>query len=1314
MTKFCVKKPFFIVVAVVIILTIGVVSLTKMQTDLMPEMEIPYMLVITTEPGATPEKVENDVTKIIESTLGVINGVENISSTSANNYSIVMLEFAEDTNMDSALVRVSKALNTLELPEGCGTPNIMEISMDMMATMYASVEYEGKDIKEITSFTDKVVIPYLERQEGVASISVSGSVEDTVEVRLNEEKIDEINDKILYNTNEKLGNAKKELDEAESKLNEGKKELEEQKKKLQEQQDDTNKQLGDATVELGKAQATKIAYESSLNSLKASKTALEAEKKAYEDAKISENYETLNAALAGLYASLGETAKQFGIVVPEDIEYAVNHKDEFEKFLKWMEQMGSAEQLKGLTYDSIKQVYDIVNVRIPQIDTEVANLTIEITAAEKVLETISAQMEGMDEKHSEAIAGGYSAAAGFGSAQAQMASGEEQMKTAENDLKEGKKQLEESMEAALENSNIDALLSLDTLSGLIMAQNFSMPAGYVEDADNNQWIVKVGESFSDEKELQEMVLTKLPGVGIVKLSDVADVTVIDNVGESYAKMNGADALLLSIFKSSTASTSAVSGELEDAFDELEAEYEGLSFTPMIDQADYISMVIDSILSSILLGALLAIIVLALFLKDVKPTLIVAFSIPFSVFFAIIIMYFTGITINIMSLGGLCLGIGMLVDNSIVVIENIYRLRNRGLSAARAAVQGAKQVAGSIIASTVTTVCVFLPMVYVSGMISQIIIPFAFTISYALIASLIVALTVVPTMAATVLKNTKEQKTKWFDAVKEFYGKILEFCLRRKFIPLGIAIILLGLCVYQTTRMGIILMGNTESNQIMVNLTLNEETDKETAYATADEVMGLITKVDGVMKVAAMDGNAGATSSALGSSGGDNYTSFSFFIIPEEDVTTTSEIREVIKDIEKRTRNVKCEELTVSASAMGDAASMMSQGVQVNVYGNEQDKLIDISKDVIAMMEKIEGLDNVTNGIEADDKQIKLEIDRDKVAKNGLTVAQIFQQLAAELTTEKTSITLSLDETDVDVNIVDETDKITYENILDMKVTATTMNDEGKQEEKEYPLSKFAKLKVEESAASLTRQNQTQYIAVTAETKEGYNSTLLSRDLQEYIDSYEVPYGYTVEIEGESEQAMDMVYQLCQALALGCLLIYLVMVAQFQSLLSPFIIIFTVPLAFTGGLIGLLIFGEPISAMALMGFMILMGTVVNNGIVFVDYVNQLRIQGVDKRTALVATGKVRMRPILMTALTTILSMSVMVFSQDAGSAMQKPMAIVVCFGLIYATIMTLFIVPVMYDILYRRKPSVIDVGDDDIDEVPDEAQEFLMQMQEEQA
>ena len=1308
MTKFCVKKPYFIVVAVVIVLTIGAVSLSKMQTDMLPDLEMPYMAVITTEAGASPEKVENDITSTMESTLGTKSGVENVSSTSANNYGMVMLEFAEDTDMEAALVRVSKAISSMELPDGCGTPNIMEASTDMVATMYASVNYKGKDIKELSTFTEKVVKPYLERQEGVASVTANGMVKDSIEIRLNQKKIDKVNDKILAHANSKLADASKKIEDAEKDLANGKSQLESQEKELGNKQEETNKQLSEAATQLSKAQATKAAYESTLSSLKASESALLAEKNAYKDAKAEENYKALNIAFAQFNKNLGKIAEQNGVSIPENVKDAIDNPKKLSGFVKWMKQIGQEEQVAALDGATLEKLYQIVEVRIPQIDTELSNLKVKIQAAEAVLKSVNEKMAGLDEKQSQTTEAGYSASAGFGAGQAQIASGKQQMQKAEEELKSAKEKLEESKKATLENANIDALVSQETLSAMLTAQNFSMPAGYIDDKDDNQWLVEVGEEFQTASQLSKLVLTNIDGVGPIKVSDVANVVTVDNKGESYTKINGEDAILLSIFKSSTSSTSTVSKKILSAFDKLEEKYEGLELNSMMNQGEYISTILESVLQSILLGAVLAIIVLALFLKDVKPTFVVAFSIPFSVLFAIIIMYFTGINLNVMSLAGLCIGIGMLVDNSIVVMENIYRLRHKGIPAAQAAVQGAKQVAGPIIASTITTICVFLPMVYTTGMVSQLLVPFAFTISYALIASLIVALTVVPTMGSVMLKTTKEKNHKLFDRVKEAYGKALGFCLRFKIVPLALAVGLLVLSIIQTSRTGLVMMDDMDSNQITISMTLDKDVKQDVAYKTADEVMNAVLSVDGIAKVGGLDGNAGMLASQTGST--DNYSTFQFNVLTDDNIKTIKQFRRIKKDMEEKTKDIKCEELNISTSAMGDMSALTGGGVTVNIFGEDRDKLIAISQDIMKMMDKVDGLENATNGIDESDRLIHLKINKSKAAEKGLTVAQIFQEVAKRAATEKKAVTLSMDSVDVDVNIVNKNNTLTYENIMDMPIEAKTKNSEGQDVTKTYKLSQFAKKVDGYTLSSITRQNQTRYLAVTAETKDGENATLLSRELQKKLDKYETPEGYTIEMAGESTQVMEMVKQMVQALALGFLLIYLVMVAQFQSFLSPFIIIFTVPLAFTGGIIGLMMFGQSISAIALMGFMILMGTVVNNGIVFVDYTNQLRIQGVEKHTALIATGKTRMRPILMTALTTILSMSVMVFSQDAGNAMQKGMAIVVSVGLLYATLMTLFVVPVMYDILYRHSPKVVDVGDD-LDEMPDETEDLMLAMAE---
>ncbi|MCF2641703.1 efflux RND transporter permease subunit [Roseburia hominis] len=1387
MIKYSVKKPFTVLVAVIIVLVIGVVSLTGMETNLLPEMDMPYMMVITTYPGASPEKVEENVTKPMESTLGTINGVKSVTSTSAENYSMVMLEFEEDTNMDSAMVKVSSGINQIEgqLPDICGTPNVMELSMDMMATMYASVSYEGKDIYDLSSFTKDTVIPYFERQEGVASVSDVGLVEKTIEVRLNKEKIDDINEQIMLLTNDKLADAKSKITDSQNTINESKTELEEKENDLATKKEDTSTQLADATLQLNQAVATKAAYESQLVSLQASKTALEGEMQIYTDKGIENSYNSMNGMFSQMQSAVSTIQQQIGSMaatpqipdtsqisdtpqeetdnvnnlaeneanevsetssesnvvantqipeqyaqvmaldtakMPVDIKDAIDHPEKLEYFKTALQTLqsvpgsnidaGVAATAAALNAESLKQVYDIVNTRIPQIKTELANLDIEIMAAQKVVEQITSKMGTIDDSYKEAESGKISAAAGFGSGEAQLAAAKTALDDAQTKLDEAMENYEDSVDAALKNANLDQLLTLDSLSGIITAQNFSMPAGYIDDENDNQWLLKVGENYTSLEDLKNMVLCNIDDIGDVKLGDVSDLTIIDNSGDAYAKVNGNQGVLLSIFKGSTSGTSDVSKACNEAISDLEEKYPGLDITPLVDQGDYIKMIIESIVSSMVLGALLAITILAIFLRDIRPTLVVAFSIPFSVLFAIVIMYFTHISINMMSLAGLSLAVGMLVDNSIVVIENIYRLRHRGLESARAAVQGGKQVAGAIIASTLTTVCVFLPMVFTTGLVRQLMLPFALTISFTLIASLIVALTVVPTMGSVLLSKKVPKTQGIFTKLQDGYEKVLRFCLRFKIVPLGIAVGLLAFCIVSVMRMGITLIPDMGSDQISITVTMPEDYNKEESYQSADAVMDKVLKVDGVAFVGAMDGNSSSGlvgGGAMGGNSADQYQTFTFYALPDEDITKTKEVNAICDAIKEQTKDMDCE-ITVSNSMMGEMDEMLGSGLEIDIYGNDLTTLTEISEDLEDMLAGVDGFENISNGQEDADEAIHLLIDKDEAMRLGITVAQIYSDISDRLTTDKSSVTLEVDDYDMDVKIVDETDNLTKENLLDMEFETEGKDDEGNTVTETHKLSDVARLDYGSGIASINRSNSERKMSVTADTKSGYNTTLLSRKVENLLEDYEVPEGYSIEFGGETSNVTDMITQMAKLMLLAFVLIYLVMVAQFQSLLSPFIVIFTVPLAFTGGLLGLMISGKQISLMSLIGFLVLMGTVVNNGIVFVDYTNQLRIGGMTKREALVATGKTRMRPILMTALTTILAMLAMIFNQSTGGEMGQDMAIVVTGGLIYATFMTLFIIPVMYDILYRKQPKVVDVGDDSIDDVPDDAAEFIAELE----
>lgn len=1387
MSKYSVKRPFTVLVGIIMVLVLGYVSFTSLTTDLLPEMSLPYVVVITSYPGASPERVESAVTEPLEGSLGRVSGVVNVSSTSRENVSMVMLEFENETNMDGAMVKLSSQLDLLTLPEEVGKPMLLEISPDLLATMMVTVDYEGKDIYELTEFVEETVVPYIERQEGVASVDVSGAVEQRVEIALNQTKIDKINAKLrakaedaLADSEKELEDAKKELQDAKDQLEESKddlkksksdlnkaeNELEDQRDKLASQQEDTSGELAKASKLMNEALATQKAYETNVTTLKANETALKTEKEQYEKA-ISE----VNSSLAALHDSLGigikaatlnemlgamdEMTREYmgglpASVDPTDAD-AVNALWEQVKAIEgfgeslalveenlanlptdlddamaddgaklfalqgMLTQAGQEEAAAQLSYENLLTLKTAQDERIPQIETELGNLKTEIQVAEAALKEVNKAVKEALEKYEEVEAGKISAAAAFGAGQAQIAAGisqvqsgkaqvesgekqledgEKQLEDSEEQLKDAEKSLEDARKTALDNANLNALLKLDTLSQLLTAQNFDMPAGYVEGSDGMDVLLKVGEQFASIEDIENLVLTHIDDIGDIRVIDVADVEMTDNAEDSFARVNGNQALMISVTKGSTAGTATVSDEVNEALAELSEQYDGLHFINLMDQGEYIDLIVDSVTKNLLWGALLAILVLLIFLKDPRPTIVVAFSIPLSVLFAVVLMYFTDITLNIISLSGLALGVGMLVDNSIVVMENIYRMRGLGVPPARAAVKGAKQVGAAIASSTLTTICVFLPIVFTNGLSRQLFTDMGLTIAYSLIASLVVAMTVVPAMSATVLRNTKERPHRWFDAVMVGYEKLLRFCLRFKIVPIAVALGLLIFCAQAVTKMGLILIPDIGGNQMTMTMTSPEDTTKEEAYAFADDFMSTLMGMDGVETVGMMSGSAGI---GMLSGGGDGSgTSFSTYLILDDETANDNSVIE--KQIDAYFENLDWE-YSVSASNMNMSA-VLASGMDVEISGRDLDKLVEISEDVMGILEKVGGFENISNAQEEGAPTWRILVDKTAAMQLNLTVAQVFQELSGRLATDKTTTTLIAEDGEYEVHILDHTKDLNMDNLMDMTFTTTKMDDEGKEVKEEHQLKEFAELAEGVSIGSITRENQSRYIHVTASAKEGENVTLLSRKVEDELENYQVPAGYQVHIGGETESVTDAMEDMLKMIALAIVFIYMIMVAQFQSLLSPFIVLFTIPLAFTGGLLALMLTGEQLSMIAMMGFLVLAGVVVNNGIVFVDYANQLRLSGMERREALAETGKRRMRPILMTAMTTILAMCTMALDQSFSGTMGRGMAIVTIGGLVYATLMTLFIVPVLYDLLFKKEVKEIDLGEleslDDMD------------------
>ena len=1301
MEKFSVKKPFTVLVAVIMVLMLGFVSISNMQTNLLPDVNTPYLMVVTVYPGASPERVESEVSDVMENALGTVAGVESITATSAENYSLLLMHFAEGTDMNSALVKVSNKVDqtTSSLPSSCLSPSIIEYSLNMNAFMTVAVSREGSDVYDLSDFVSDTLVPYVERKGGVSSVSANGLIEKMVQVQLSQEKVDAINERLLEVIDAQLADARAQLDAAEAQIEAGRAEYNRQFKNFNKTVSNTVMQqysgeVGNA-VETVRKQAQALL--DSVNQLIA----------VVQEPEIQQALIDVRDGLQRVMDKFNETGMKD---IDSLIEIVAELREITDKLTTALQQL--QERLNTETGTEGSTATDLVD------DLQVQQ------SLNTVYNTLNDVIKAMDDVPG--LMSTFSDALGTYSQQQleaymKFTEAREMLNEYEKQLETAKQTYEDAKEKAMASSDVSKMLDIDTLAQLIYAQNFSMPAGYVKDSSGKSWLLKVGEEYDSIDDISGALLLHVDGFGDVRLSDVADVEVIDNAEASFTRLNGERAAVLKIYKGSSSSASTVSDNCLSAFKELEAQYDGLHMVVLSNQGNYITIIVKSILSSMIIGAALAIIVLALFLRDIKPTLVVGFSIPLSVLFAVVLMYFTGMDLNVMTLAGLSLGIGMLVDNSIVVIENIYRLRSRGVPAARAAVQGTKQVGMSIVASTLTSVCVFLPVVFSASLVKSLMQPMSLCIGYCLMASLLVAVTVVPAAASTVLKKAEPKQLKWFDKIQNKYAKSLEWCFQHRALPLVAAVALLVFCGWRVVSMGVELLPTITSNEAIVTLTTTKDLSKEDSYAIAEKAIDAMLNVDNVeevgittdTRVAGMDvGQLGLPSAITDLlNAANSYGTYQVNVMLNESLSST-QIETARQALEDALSGIEDCTATVEISGMQELTSQLASGLSVKIYGADSDTLTQLSEKVVEIVNDTEGFANATNGLGNGDATINLQIDRDKVRSYGLTVAQVYQQIAAKLTTTTTAQTpVSVDGRTMSVEISDNLDPVTKENMMDITFETSVMSADGTTTTGTCKLSDIATWVTGSAPNSITSRNQTRYVTVTANTLEGYNTTVQARELEKKLDAFalsdEMPEGCSFSMGGESDSVNYMVKEMVQWMSLALPFVYLVMVAQFQSLLSPFIVLFTVPLAFTGGLLGLLFTGQQLTMISLMGFIVLMGTVVNNGIVFVDYANQLRLGGLERRAALVATGKTRMRPILMTTLTTVLAMLQMVFSGDMASQLMSGMAIVIICGLSYATLMTLYIVPILYDMLFKKPPLNVDVGsDDDLDDIPDDAAEFI--------
>ena len=748
MSKYSVRKPYTVLVGVLLVIVLGVVSVTRMTADLLPEMSLPYVLVITTYPGASPEEVERNVTAPIEAQMATTSNISTIQSMSYNNYSLVILEYEQSSNMDSIVIQMQQKLDQVSgsFPTGVGAPLIMQIDPSMLPVMVASADVEGMNQIEITDYVNTTIVPYLESTEGVASVSTIGSVEERIQITLDEDKIEKINKDVLKKIDESFEDAQGELDDAKEKMEEG-------EQALKEGQDKLAKELSNGVNEVvnGKIQAYvgEATIETNLTTLKMIKPILEKAVNAVNaynqlastyaaQNNMATQYQELinNASDEDILSRTGMTREQLEQVVAQlQANAPVVEPDpaQVEQALNILRENGIDPASLGITAKS--QDMPSLSAQLSQSLAQVNQTIATLEAAKQPLAEGKITLDDAYKKLNEGLINGI----------IEISKGASELANGKAALEQGQAQLDAAKEEAEKAADVSSIVTAEMLGNLIIAQDFSMPAGYVTQ-DNKQYLVNVGDSVNTVEDLGNMVLLDLgmDGIEPIRVKDVATVEVVNNASESYSRINGNPAVMLSIEKQTGYSTGDVTDRLLDRFKQMEEETPELNMAVLMNQGVYIDIVVSSVVQNMLIGAALAIIILIIFLKDFKSTFIIGCSIPLSVIFAIVLMYFSHITLNIVSLSGLALGIGMLVDNSIVVIENIYRLRKEGVTVKKAAAEGAKGVGGAIAASTLTTICVFVPIVFSKGITKQLFVDMALTVGYTLTASLIVALTFVET------------------------------------------------------------------------------------------------------------------------------------------------------------------------------------------------------------------------------------------------------------------------------------------------------------------------------------------------------------------------------------------------------------------------------------------------------------------------------------------------------------------------------------------------------------------------------------------
>lgn len=812
-------------------------------------------------------------------------------------------------------------------------------------------------------------------------------------------------------------------------------------------------------------------------------------------------------------------------------------------------------------------------------------------------------------------------------------------------------------------------LTISSIGQQLGADNIAIPGGDLDNGSQTLAVRTDGEysSIDDVKN----ALISLPAGGTVRLSQIADVSMQPKDQDAISKVDGEECIILSVNKQSGSNTAQIAELAKAEFDSLLKSNDSLQWNIVMDQSDYINMTVDNAIQNIWMGVLFAAIVLFLFLRDFGATMAVTIAMPCCILFTFLIMNVLGITLNMMSLGGITLGVGMIVDNSIVVLENIFTYRADGYDRLEACTKGTGEVIGAVIASTLTTVAVFLPIALSGGMAGMMFKEFCITIVALLLSSLIISITLVPLLCYFLLGGTKQQSIKPQGSgatpitekpLSRAYRSSLNFLITHRWAGVALTVVICIVSVLSVSQAGMELIPEMDEGEVSVTVSMPNGSTMEDTAAIEDRIAAIA--VDTIPELEQIYYSTGSSTSIMSSSSGASVT-ISLVDLDQRDRSSA----DIAKQLRHDLQDIAGCELTVSTSSTMSMST--DSDISVELTGDDYDQLAETADDLASQISALPDAINVESSAGEQTPRVAVKINRENASRFGLNAATIGGLVRGELT-GSTATTLRMNGEEYDVTVAGDEDVATSLDALRSMQIPTMTGDT-------VPLSMVADVYTELSPQSIVRKNQKETVTITGESESG-DSNAIKAAVDDIVAKYELPDGVEV---GEGDTAASQIAEttgtLMLALAVAIVLVYFILATQFNSFSLPIAIMLILPIGLLGSMILLWPTGNHVSMVALLGVIILAGTVVNSSIVLIDYTLQRRQRGEDKNTAILNACPRRVRPVLMTAMTTILGLVPMVCSSGEGSEMMKPMGVVMMTGMVISTIATLFITPVYYSL-----------------------------------